>query len=336
MNEFPEVFKTGIKRSRLIGLVLMVVLLLAAASFVFAAMSAQNKLKAGPMHLNDFLLSENQKEMTYVYVDIVEDPWEVAQRTEDKRVTARYYLLWDGDFLYLAKLTGGEELALIGDLGAGRTARVEGMTRPIPTELKKICIEVFADEFGIVLNDDNFADYLGLYLVDPSAKESEPRALYISAASMGFLALIAVAFIISRSRQQKKAVDKYSFDEWQYIAHEYNSGNYYASLNKNRLVLTENFIINNFTVPDVMRYSDVVWVFGSVVRNTGVPIATGISVYTSDAKEHLLATATAATKGQTNLRDDFMIKILERCPNALVGYTGEARTAARERFGINR
>jgi len=165
MNEFPEVLRSGIKRSRRLGLVLLVVLLLAAAAFVAAAVSAQNKLKAEPMHFNDFLLSENQKEMTYVYVDIVEDPWEVAQRTEDKRVTARYYLLWDGSFLYLAKLTGGEELGLIGDLGAGRTARVDGLTRPIPKELKKICIEVFADEFGIVLNDDNFADYLGLYLV---------------------------------------------------------------------------------------------------------------------------------------------------------------------------
>jgi len=336
MNEIPEVLKSGLKRTRRNNLILTVFLLLIAGAFLITAFATQNKLKTEPMHFNDFLLSENQKEMTYVYVDIVEEPWEIAYKTEDKKVTARYYLLWDGDFLYLAKLTGGEELALIGDLQAGRQARVDGFTRSIPGDLRKICKEVFAEELGIVLNDSNFADYLGLYYVDPSTKTSESRNYLIGSGSFGFLALLAVANIIYQGRRFNTTMGKRSIDEWHHVAHEYGSGNFYASLNKNRLVLTDNFIINLLAVPDVMRYSEVVWVFGSVTRNTGVPIATGITVYTNDAKEHLLPTATGATKGQTNQRDEFMFKILERCPNILVGYTEEAKAAAREWYGIKR
>ena len=336
MNEIPEVIKSGLKRTRRNYLILMALLLLVAAALLMVGVSIQNKLKTAPMHFLDFLISENQKEMTYVYVDILDDPWEVAYRTEDKRVIARYYFLWDGEYIYLAKLTDGEVQSLIGDLDAGRTTRVDGFTRKIPNDLKKICIEVFEDEFGIILNESTLEDYLGLYLVDPSYKTSESSYYFFASGSFVVFALLAVVNIMVKSRRFKTTLENRSHDEWQHIAYEYSSGYYYASLNKNRLVLTENFIINLLGVPDIIRYSDVVWVFGSVVRNTGVPIATGISVYTRDAKEHMLPTATGATKGQTNQRDEFMYKIMERCPNALAGYSNEARAAAKEYYGINR
>jgi len=157
---------------------------------------------------------------------------------------------------------------------------------------------------------------------------------YMLAGLTGGLAIGLTIYLISKNRLIQAGTARYSPPEWQQIVQEYTQQDYLFSDRERRTVFSRNYLYNFNSYPDVLRWGDIVWVFGMLNRLNGVAVNNTVIVYSRDQARHILNVAFSDKKQQSQ-RDELVRLIAGRCPQALIGYQPATIQSAKDYYGID-
>ena len=120
-------------------------------------------------------------------------------------------------------------------------------------------------------------------------------------------------------------------DPVQKIKDEFESGK--AIYNKTSGVfLTDNYLIATNSGLKLIDLNDIVWIYPVKQKNNGITFSESIYVITSDKKSNIVATFTSMGKKNKASFDELYQDIINKVPNALVGYTNENKMKVKELY----
>ena len=277
----------------------------------------------------------NEEAGKFVYFDIKGLTEHVATYSVDNSTKDKYYIAWDeNDYMFIVNLTDKEyaEMKNIVDYTYGKTDvepkayRITGTNVETPKELQKIVMEVYGDiSADSDINSYNYSNYFGECYIDtqktPNTTES---ALYIIGAiaflGYGMIALIVVIVYDVKSKKTIKRLE--SSEEIGNVCDELSREENQKQDNKQRVILTDNYIIDYANYLTVLKYTDIVWLYEYTYRYNGFENVRHIKAMDRNKKMNVIVSKKTLGKNYDLFKDTFN-KILVKCPNALVGYTSE-------------
>jgi len=118
-------------------------------------------------------------------------------------------------------------------------------------------------------------------------------------------------------------------------------------LEDKKLYVGENYIVQLNAGLDVVKYSDIAWVYETRTSMNGVPTATSLTVWTKDKVKHSLASyqlRLVKVDGKREFRipderDNHLYSaifdyIVQRAPGAIHHFNGETQRLAKQQYGI--
>ncbi|MCL2632687.1 MAG: hypothetical protein FWD45_06355 [Coriobacteriia bacterium] len=334
MNSIPEVFHSKVKKRRTAFITVVVVTAVLAALMVCVGVVRQNRPLPDPIRFRDFRYGSEQKNDTYVYVEIREEPFVFAEQTRD-RVKYYYCLVVEGRDLYIV-LLNIPDYNRAAQLEYTEPVVLTGVTRKITGELRDLAIDLFTESGWENVNADTLVNIVGAYYMDAAASPNDPAGFYGLAMILVLIGAIT-AFVYNMGyKQSKVTVASYSKHEWEQIAHEYSSGSYLYALDKNRVVFTSSYLISMQNYIDVMRYDQIAWVYRSVNKQNAVPISSSYMIIAKDSRVLTIGGLAPGGKKQQDAENGIFGIILDKNPAVLAGYADETRRQAKEMYGIDR
>lgn len=261
---------------------------------------------------------------------------------DDNGVTHKTYFVLDEDnIMYIVDIDSEsrERLQKIydytynydEDLEAPESVELKGMTKEIPSDLKKIAIEAYNQLMGEdYLNTTNFYDNLGaVYLDTHESPMSNLASVIVIALPFGVIGLIFIITYFVNSSKTKKTKQKYA-DNWDKIIDEINNSDtlYYKST---RLYLTRNYLISCQNGLEIYDYNDIVWIYPHEYRHNGIVTQRSVYVVTRNSKVHNMATLGTSKKNKI-LFEEIYNTLSNKMPDILKGYTRENIKAAKELY----
>lgn len=283
------------------------------------------------INLNSLII-DKVKESKFAKVEVASVPYAFA---EYDNTTEKYYFVFDQeDLMYVVYLPRDVYYKLDNETILENPMVIEGMTKPIPEDIRKLAIEVYneanEEEF---LTDENFENYLGSIYLDVTEKPNNNTAQLIFAIVSGVFSLLFIFLSFFTRIRSKKVVRKFSEEEWKKIESELESSETisYKSLN---LHFTENYIVVLSSGIDIFSYKDILWMYPYVLKQYGITTNKDIILVTSDKKRHSIANVSNFSKKSRKEYDDIMSFIHAKNPNCLVGYTKENIQEMKNLYGI--
>jgi len=272
------------------------------------------------INLNSLII-DKVKESKFAKVEVASVPYAFA---EYDNTTEKYYFVFDQeDLMYVVYLPRDVYYKLDNETILENPMVIEGMTKPIPEDIRKLAIEVYneanEEEF---LTDENFENYLGSIYLDVTEKPNNNTAQLIFAIVSGVFSLLFIFLSFFMRIRSKKVVRKFSEEEWKKIESELESSETisYKSLN---LHFTENYIVVLSSGIDIFSYKDILWIYPFIQRINGIKASQSLMVLTNDAKTHRIAEIDIITKKKKEVYEEIWNTIINRNPNMLTGYTKE-------------
>lgn len=329
-----EEFEKNIKKGKVYLILGAIFLVMAIASVVFNYVEAQKEMK------NISALIDVSEEEKYASVDvqIMTDYFATNDYTGIEHKT---YFVWDDQYIYIVDIDdeNREKLNAIYDYSydsnedavAPEAVTLKGMTKTIPTDLKKIAIDAYNDLFDEdLLNSSNFSQYLGLVYLDTyeDPMTGFPSKLLYSLPSL-IIGLILLFCYYKMTNTTKKCIARLE-DKWETVLNEVDSADaiYYK---KAKLYLTNSYMISYMNGLEVYDYNDIIWIYPHEYRYNGSVTQKSIFVVTKDSKAHKLATVSTSKKNLI-MFDEMYNTFLNKMPHALSGYTKENREKAKELY----
>ena len=250
------------------------------------------------------------------------------------------YFVWDDDFVYIVDLNdkNREALNAIYDYSYSDDEReepekvtIKGMTKTIPSDLKKLAISAYNKLSGeTLLTSSNFSEYLGVVYLDTF---ETPMTNIMTDLIVVYPSIIfAVIFLIIYFRQTyvtKKCIERLE-GKWESVLNEMDSSDTFY-FKKAKLYLTKNYLVSYQAGLEVYDYNDIVWIYPHEYRYNGSLSQKSIFVVTKNSKAHKLATVSASKKNLV-MFDELYNTFLNRMPNVLSGYTKENKEKAKELY----
>lgn len=284
-------------------------------------------------------LAEVKKDEVYASVD-VQVMTDYFATNDYAGIEHKTYFVWDKEYLYIVDLNDKtrESLNTIYDYSYAKEKQeaptpitIKGMTKTIPSDLKKIAIDAYNKLYDEkVLNLSNFSDYLGIVYLDTyeSPMTNLTTELIVCLPSL----IIGVIFIFIYFRKNmvtKKCIGKLE-GKWEEVLQEMDaSDNFYYK--KAKVYITRSYVVSYAGGLEVYPYNDIVWVYPHEYRYNGSLSQKSIMMVTKNGKAHKLATVSASKKNLT-MFDEMYDTLLNRMPNVLSGYTKENKDKAKELY----
>ncbi len=282
--------------------------------------------------LNTLILSKGENEDKKGYLDVKSIPYQFAVADG---VDESYYIVTDGEFLYIAYMDNTEFEKLNNEEIKETPVRIEGITKEIPDEIKEIAIEVYnegiEDEYKIK-NDQEFYSYFGSIYLNMAVSESSTTIMV----RLGFFMLLFVGVIgfiaaLWRYIAFGRTIEKMDNSLISELDDEMNNPEafYYE---KTHMYLTNKYIINFLGKFTVIDYKDIIWMYSYEQRTNGIKTSQAIRVMNNEGKTYTIATITAMTKAQKAVYDEIWNTIISKNSNIKLGYTKENIKEMKERF----
>ncbi len=329
-----EEFEKNLKKDK-------IYLILGILFFAFSAISAVIIYLNVQKEMKDVVpLADVKTEGKYASVD-VQVMTDYFATEDSTAIEHKSYFVWDDKYIYIVDLNDEtrEKLNEIYDYSynqeedavAPATVTIKGMTKTIPSNLKKIAIDSYNKLFSEnLLTSSNFSTYLGVVYLNTfeSPMTSLPMKL-VGALPTFVIGVILLIVYLTRSRTTKKSIEKLE-NKWEQVLKEVDSTDaiFYK---KAKLYLTRNYLISYLNGLEVYDYKDIVWVYPHEYRYNGSVSQKSIFVVTKNSKAHKLATVSASKKNLV-LFDEMYNTFTNRMPDALSGYTKENKEKAKEMY----
>lgn len=282
--------------------------------------------------LNTLILSQEENEDKKGYLDVKNIPYQFAV---SDGVDGSYYIVTDGEFLYIAYMDNAEFEKLNHEEIKETPVRIEGITKEIPDEIKNIAIEVYnegMEDENKIKNDQEFYSYFGNIYLNMTVSESSNvimvRLIFFILLFVGVIGFISALWrYITFGRTIEKMDNSLISD----LDDEMNNPEafYYE---KTHMYLTNKYIINFNGRFNVIDYKDIVWMYPYEQRTNGIKTSQAIKVMNNEGKTYTIATITAVTKAQKAVYDEIWNTIISKNSNIKLGYTKENISEMKDRF----
>ncbi len=313
------------------NLVVWIIVLICAAAIMALSFFMSDLRKSTSLH--EILAAGESPENKLVHVEVSEKPYVFAYYPGD--TTGKFYFLMDKEFMYVGFLSEKTFKELDVDSITENPVTVKGMTKKIPSDIKKLALEAYneAVDKENKITSSEFADYFGLIYLD----ETEVDYMQVILLLVGVIgwfaglggAISQVIVVIRLNRTIKKFDEK----EWETINKEMESDDAFYYKNA-KLALTKNYLIDFAGGFKPIKYRDILWMYKYEYRYNGVKTQMSIILYTEDKKRHVVAALPGYTKKSKVVNEEIMETILKKNEKMLVGYTKENRNRMKEEYQI--
>ena len=261
---------------------------------------------------------------TYVKENIYAITDYFATYSEDDIVKDKYYMALGETKLYIINMEDSQYIDICNNI-EDEIITINGMSEEISNELKQFAIDTYNEIYETdELNLSNFDQVFLPYLIN--AKKT-PNDVGIIFEDLGIISLIcSVIFVIiyigivMKTKSNIKKVSK-EYDLSQISTElSFPSKKEYE---KTKTIFLDTYVIDYSTALDVIKYSDIVWIYPNERRINGVKSSIQIVVVTKDKKRRLIAETDAFGKKNKTQFEETYKELVSRRPNALNGYTKE-------------
>ena len=246
-----------------------------------------------------------------------------------------YFVMDKENYIYILRMNNINHTKLSTHASLEAPMKVEGMTKKIPSDVKKIAIEVYNEMIGEEvepLTNDTFEEYFGSIYLDLEASTIQGADIALLIGVLG--SLFGMGFILYGGIgvwRFKRKVNKLSEEEIYTLDQEMNDKDAFYYPNAHTF-LTKNYIVNFASTFDAIAYRDVIWVYKLIRRQNGVKASESVIVMTKNGKTHTIATLNGLTKKAKDVFDEILETIASRSTDALLGYTSENRRNVKEKI----
>lgn len=324
MKKFSNQNVNSSQNRCLMTIVVGVALIVLAAIFIGLAAKQNQKDTDNIIYLNDAIESSGENTGLKTYLDVT---WLSPKVAVYDDTTDAYYFAFDGTYYYIVFMkekTANELLDM--DLESS-PARIEGITKDIPLDVKNIAIEVYndwiedTDKEEITLS--TFYNIFGEICLDQTVAYTETTGMYnVFALLTGIAGLIIALIGTINTIKYSSSIKKLSDMEISELEGEMQESEafYYTKM---KLYLTRNYIIMLDGRFKFYKYNEVLWMYPFEQRYNGVRTNKAIKILTNDGKTTMLANMSVATKTQKAVYDEIWNTIATKNPKIKLGYTNE-------------
>ncbi len=322
MNKIKNVNILKIKKSYLIKIIIGLIIFVGSFIIFFFGVTNTINAKGKPEHLNDVIISNENKIGKRVYLNISGISSSIAKYGKS---TDAYYYAWDSDYNYIVYLKESTVKMIINKDLEANPVRIEGTTSKIEKKLMNIVIKQYnetVDDNDEKLTINNFKNIYGdVYLNEVSS--SFNRIIFYYVFGTVFL-IIGMGFLLSgliKIIQTRFNLKKYSNEELKKIEKDIESIDsiYY---DKYQIYLTKKYILllNGKFVK--INYSDILWMYPYEQKIIIIKGVKSIKIYTEDKNYYVFATSRNNKKNNKDFEELFNI-ISKHNRKIKLGYTKE-------------
>ena len=322
----------------LIGAIVLFLVMIAMIIWIYMIQNAELET---PHSMHDVIASGVERENVYVKMDAQLLTECFATYGDGSSTDKRYYFASDGTYTYILNLTVSQfdEMKTIYeftyDSGEDATIpepiEVTGVTAFIPTDIREIAIEAYNEMMEEeLLTEENFDEYIGPMCIQVG---TTPRDNYVwqfvIAFTAGVMGIVLLIIYLNYHFTTKKTLKKYAsqMDEiYQEIEAEETN-----TYNKGKLYIAKNYLIDLTTGLNIIKLSEIEWMYPHEYRRNGIATTKSIIVVTADGKRNQIAKMDVISKKSKEMFEEVYSKISERVPNAMNGYTKENIKAMKEK-----
>lgn len=325
-----EQIKQIVKKAKT-NLIIWLVVTLCGVGIFFLSFFMNDFKKTTDFH--EILATGEEKENQTVSIEVSEQPYAFAYYPDDN--SGRFYFLWDEKYIYVAFLSESEyERLNVEDIQTNHL-KVTGVSKLIPSDIKTLALKAYNEnvEEEYQLTSADFNDYFGVMYLDQTQSDSAESICLILGmlvSFVGFVMLISQIIIFSKLKSRMKKISDEDFEILNRELEEEESF-YYKSA---KLSLTKNYIVDFSRGLQVIKYSDILWMYKYEYRYNGINTQLSIIVYTNDKKRHVIGTVVGYTKKGKEINKEIMESIMSKNPNMIVGYNKENRQLMKEQYQI--
>lgn len=305
------------------NLIIFLICIGVAIGFEVWAQNLINNAETNIAYLDDIIVSkEEDKTDKKAYLNVANVPYQFAVSDD---TTDAYYMLSDGNFLYIAYMSVSDFQKLNQKDIKDNPIRIEGITSETTKVIKDLAIDAYNED----LEDDekissaDFEDYFGSVYLNTTVNTSSVATiqtclffLFLLFGTVGFIGALVELLRI------KKTINKMNDSLVEELDNEMNNENsfYY---DKARLYLTDKHIINFNGTFTALEYKDIVWMYPYEYRVNGIKTTQAIMVMTNDGKIHKIANIDVVTKAKKEVYNEIWNTIISKNPTITLGYTKE-------------
>lgn len=322
--------KKGLKRQKRILVGAIVFLIIAVLSLVWLYFASTRDL-GKPTNLHQAIY-EGLAEGEYVELTLYDKPYSFAVYDNDNKHS--YFFLYDNEYRYVGYLSN-EEADMLSKIDYDKeTVTIKGITKSLPNDIKKIGIDAYKEWYGEdTFNDASFEDYFGYVYIDTVSP------LRDTGLQLGLLIFSLVIFILlfisylNTKKKTKKNLEKYTKNELAEVIKEIDKPDVLL-LDKNAIYLTENYIVDVTNGIDIIKYSDILWLYPYELKQYGITTVKSIIIYTNDKVKHTIGKVNALSKKDKKVFDNAFNFIYEKNSKILIGYTKENKQEMKDLYNI--
>jgi len=325
-----EKIKNCLKKQKRL-LYFMIGSIVLALGFGIWAFMIENKDLGKAMTLHEAIYN-NVGEGEYVEITLHDKPYSFALYDND--YGHKYYFLYDKEYSYVGYLSTSEADRLSKIDYEKEKVTLKGKTKKIPTDIKNIGIQAQKKWYGAdAFKDGSFEDYFGAIYIDTVTPLRNAGFQYLFLFIFLIIALCFGLIYYFNQKRTKKAINKFTQNELDDICNEVESDTTLA-MSKESMYFTDKYIVNVSSGLDIIKYSDIVWVYPYELRQRGITTAKSIIIYTNDKVRHTLANFNAISKKGKKVFNEIFELVASKNTQAVVGYTKENRKQMKDLYNI--
>ena len=331
-NLNSEAFEKNIKRNHNL-LIVGIILLLLTIALVYFGIQNEKKPLPTPVSLREYINNGGNSEDVYSYIDVSIKPYLFAVYEKNGiEESNKYYLTMDKEnYLYVIYMNNNKFEELNVDSINENPIRTLGITKKIPSDIKKLVIESYNDLMEEeYLTFDNFKEYVGLVYLDTLSPVNDSSFYYLGAILSGIFTFLLITIYTTIIVKNKKTLKSISHEELEKIAAEiyqdknipYEKMKFY--LLKDNLVDLESNIV-------ILKYSDILWAYPFEQRYNGLLINKCIKIVDINNKMYSVANTKLLDKNKDNILEEILSKLKEKNPEIVLGFTKEKKNQVKEK-----
>ncbi len=313
------------------NLVVWIIVAICAAAIMVLSVFMDDIRKSTSLH--EILAAGESPENKLVHVEVSEKPYVFAYYPGDN--TGKFYFLMDEEFMYIGFLSEKKFKELDVDSITENHVTVKGMTKKIPSDIKKLALEAYneAVEKDQKLTSSEFGEYFGLIYLDETETDYVQVILILIGMIGWFAGVVGVIAQTIMIIRLKRTIKKFDEKEWEIINSELEAEDAFYYKNA-KLALTKNYVIDFAGGFKPYKYRDILWMYKYEYRYNGINTQLSIILYTEDKKRHVVAQLPGYTKKSKEVNKEIMESIMSKNEKMLVGYTKENRNRMKEEYQI--
>lgn len=282
------------------------------------------------------------KEETYatLNVDLLDQKFAIETIDSEKR---NYYLTYDeNSYPHVVMLTNevfnslkkiNDYTLSDGDVKKPDSITIKGKTRKLDEDAYKF-LEEYLNE-GVEEEDkislERIKQVVGDNYLDTSFdNEEEGITSLIIFGCFSLIGVILIIIYLVKSSNYKKAMKDYGYIVEKF-KEEYEKGKV-LSYKANGIYLTNEYILTLNKGLKIYNLKDIVWIYRIKQKNTGITVSESLCIVTNDGKSNIITTSPALGMKKKESFEEIYQDIINKLPNALVGYTTENRKKAKEMY----